>query len=435
MQTPDATQAHPRARAGRSRALPFLPPAALAVLLAALCLLFAQRCEKLGTVNDLWFGSDVWRHIEWAANPAERGRAAQHPGTFVLFKLHGALLRALDVAPERDRVLGYSLPVLVLASLATAAAATLLTRGERRRVEVLLILVAVGPLLVFGPMAESHVPGGAALLLQGVLVLSVLRGRDAGLSPQHLRWRMWTAVGLGALAVSATLPNLLPALVLLSAVWGVRRTLIGSLASVATLVAVALGLHLAGVRLWVSELALQVARDELAFLPPFHPLQLWWSVRGLLLHPFGMPLTMLTEWMHPVDGRLVTSLREREPTLLQLAACALWCTAIVLWARSPQRAPAERRFATTCALALAALIVFHSFVSSYEAYIFSAHAWPFVALPGVLAGLSGSPRQRRCIRLAVGLALLQTLLGILWLERLPGATGARWPPGGQEIGR
>lgn len=231
---------------------------------------------------------------------------------------------------------------------------------------------------------------------------------------------------MGLVAVSATVTNVLPALVLLTPLWGARRTLGVAAGFGAAVGLAAAALHLAGVRLGLTETALQVVRYELSVLPSFEPIQAWWSFRGLVLHQFGMALTELTTWTHPADGAIVTNLHDKEPTLLQLASFGLWCAGLVLWARDPRAPAAERSLVRSALLALGALVVFHSVASSYEAYIFSAHAWPYVAVPAAVVWLSPGRVARRCIAAAAVLALLQTLMGILWLVHLPGELGARW---------
>ncbi|HVS08495.1 MAG TPA: hypothetical protein VMS76_01380 [Planctomycetota bacterium] len=407
---------------------------AVVALLSALCLFYTGRFHHFATVNDLWFGSDIWRHVAWANDPSEAGRWQLHPGSFLLFDGYGRLLRALGLEPSPDELLGFAMPVIALVALGLVAAAERLARhgtgGRASPWAVAAVLAAVGPVVAFGPMPESHILGGTALLLQAVWVLSVLRDEAAGASGPQVRSRTAGAIALGAVAASFTVTNLLPATILLWALRRLRRPLVR-----AALVGALAGAALLAVHKLVAPLPLvwplvRTVRYEMSLLTPPHALQIGWSFQHLVLFQFGMPRTELITWTHPADGAVVTSIHSASATPLQWAAFALWLAAVGLWVRRGRAGePAERRFGAYCAAALLALLAFHVPFSAWEAYIFSPHAWPYVVVPGVLAWRWGMQARNRavilCVAAAVALSLLQTAYGLWWLEHLPGDTGSR----------
>lgn len=390
----------------------FLVPASLA--LCALYLLlgafFDARARTLTGSHDVWFGADVIRHIEWVVDWRSVSAARLHPGSFVLYKFYGLLLRPFGV--HRDTgMLAFSLPVVLLVSAALAWSArlsadlVLRTKNEfpgkgpySRRVSwlVLLLLLCFGPSLLLAPLPESHSLGGCALMLQALFLLATQKSLEEG-DRRSLR-RNGTLVFLCGLAASVfTIGNLVPAALLFGFLprperrRHVRAALLSGVALSAVWVAGGLikEMRPVGVR-GPAPFGSEFLYD-LRYVHEPTPASVWSSFRQLVVLQFGVPFTRLNQFPWDYEGLPVRRLYPDLTRMLGPAlACALAGSGLILWlSRSgPPSSRAIRRLRLgkrpwflACGLALLSIVAVHAFFATREAYLFAPHAWPFVALP------------------------------------------------------
>jgi hypothetical protein len=105
------------------------------------------------------------------------------------------------------------------------------------------------------------------------------------------------------------------------------------------------------------------------------------------------------------------------PTFLQATAFLLWIAGILMWMfRHEKKCIQNYIFISFCTLALFSIISFHCMYASGESYIFSAHAWPYLVLPGVIAfrnsWLKNDYWPITILIAAVALSILQMILGL-----------------------
>lgn len=407
-------------------------------LLAALCIAYSGHFPNLGRVGDLWFGADISRHIRWILQPDSQFRSHLHPGSFVLFKVWGFVLRALGIVPGMDTLVVFAVPVIMLTGIGMTVSVTLIVPSGPRsgimRTAMLVLLLVVGPILIFGPMPESHVLGGVALLLQAALTWRLMHATAGGkVEPNTQRWTA-LAIVCAAVATAVTLSNLVPAaILLLPVVWlHTLRGLLVRMALAATAAAAVAVVGIFSVSVESFRLAprlIRVVGYELRWLmlPDRHSIGR--SFEGLIVSEFGVPASALTTWQNPFTGLMVTSVGNLGVTGLQTAGFLAWCMGVLLWARPAGRGSPERWFLRYCLLAALSLIAFHSAYATDEAYLFSAHMWPYLVLPAVLAWTNGVRTGRVApvvfITAAVAFSAVQTGVGLAGLRGLPPTTGQR----------
>jgi hypothetical protein len=153
------------------------------------------------------------------------------------------------------------------------------------------------------------------------------------------------------------------------------------------------------------------------------------SINGMVTLQFGVPDTELT--IRPFLSRAVLAITA-VPTLWHVAAFSSWMTALIAWRR---RAPgsADASFVGLCLMALGSLVVFHTFYGDFETYLYSAHAWPYVVLPGLAVAMAAARSNARgpawLLAIALACAATQTVNGLRSLDRLPTQPGVLRPVG------
>ena len=414
---------------GRSTAGLALEVTALVVIFLSLGAWYALRFEHLGTVWDIWFGADIPRLIRWIEEPAYVERWHLHPLPILPLKAYGQLLDALRV-PSSPRLLPlYSLPLIVIVAVCITASARVLTGLSKGPVPSFVIaigLAAFASMLAFAPIPECHAAGGALLLLQASLVFEWLVSNPPEAQPSR-RLRTWILLS-GAAAAGFTLSNLMPAAILASPtllngrlkVWITVVVILAMGSGLVVLVANGQGVSMpALIRDWVYyEL-------DWTYMPT--PTTLRHSFTGLVTFQFGIPEVRLNTWQNPFDGTTVMSIAPREPGLLHYLALLSWVAGIAIWWLTRSGTARERQFVLLSAVAGASLIAFHSVYGSYESYVVSPHSWPYVALPGVIAGLAAYRQRRRLplalITAALVIACVQSGRGLRSLNGLPAQPG------------
>ena len=402
----------------------------VALLLMTLSIYYSLRFEKLGSSNDLWFGTDIARHVWWSSYPENWNRAHLHPVSFILYKSYGLILGQLGLLPDSNQLVIFAFPTILLTSLALTTAAQWLTPPHPSRmlmrITILSLFLLIGPLIIFAPMPESHVGGGIALLLQAALTLKFLRAEAEG---QRVYERIMIFL-FAALACGFSLSNCLPATILLLPLLPRQSQLGWWIASGVVAVVLVLCVHHflypLDIVAWMERQLVQ----ELAWvsLPDLDALRE--SFQNLVLLQFGVPFTEFVTWRHPDTGWTITSIAHRDATFLQGVTFLLWCTGIAIWVgKSRGRAVVEKRFLLLCAGSFLALVAFHTVYSPYDAYIFSVHLWPFLLLPGVLIWIDSLHTRYSgvvaCMTTAIALSVVQMILGFVILVNLSGTTDAQ----------
>jgi hypothetical protein len=207
----------------------------------------------------------------------------------------------------------------------------------------------------------------------------------------------------------------------------IRRGVVGVVVAITAILAVGEVFHTLVEPIALVSMVVRVIQSELRWLTVPSQQSFRRSFGGLILTHFGMPPSGLSTWQHPFNGMIVTSVRNLGMTAFQIAGLLLWCAGVLLWAWHGGRGSPERRFVQFALAAALSLIAFHTVYAAHEAYVFSAHIWPYLVLPGVLAWTDGV-RTRRfaqviCITAAVVLSAIQTGSGLMNLRGLPGNTG------------
>jgi hypothetical protein len=291
-------------------------------------------------------------------------------------------------------------------------------------------MLVVSPLVAFGPMPESHVLGGVALLLQSTFTLMALRAKAETVEGPDAWYWTTASVVCGVLATSFTLSNLLPASILLLPTVPSRWPK-PDVASVARIVTGVVTMVLVVYFLLGSVGVLSRAGNLVAYELRWFTLPNWKlleaSFRNLVMFQFGLPPTALYTWHDTLNSRMVTSVGIHGWTILQAVACGLWIAGTTVWVLSLNRNSPEYLFLLCCVTGALSLIVFHTSYATHDAYMFAAHIWPYIVLPGVLAWIE-NVRVRRfagaiCITIAVALSVLQNIEGLRVLLGLPGNTG------------
>jgi hypothetical protein len=428
----------------------------LGALLLALTALYVRHFPTVETINDTWFGADVARHLDWMVQGVP-GRAHLHPLSFALYRIAGRMYAALNLLPaaQKGAMIPGALPPILAASLAVPRVAHWLASrrvnaddesgrgGMKRQLTSAVLLVAISPLLIFAPVAESHVLGGLMLLMSAVLVLRVYdaEGETTNAAPPPevasvRRRRITLALLFGVAATGFSLSNLIPAGIMLGLVLRRRDSFRAALAL--TLVVLLEGALVA----WRGIFALTGAADgvvggaqvEQQWLGAPTLQNLYLSFHHLILSQFGIPWGYLKEYpaslaSHgvPFSGPFV------DGTLAPLSCCAavLWLLGVLIYARSLPARSRVVHFLRHCALILSIFVLFHAIYDPAESYIFAAHAWPFLILPGLLAwndalaALRDPGHRHRslailaCLGTAGVLSGLQSALAISHLLRLP----------------
>ena len=369
----------------------------------------------LADIGDLWFGTDIPRHIDWAVG-ASVDRAHLHPLSFALYKIFGAFLRLLGLrAPPIAFVACAALPAAA-ASFALVSAAPVFSAPGRGQTAHAAFNVAaaliVGSLLVFAPIPESHTLGGAALLLEAGCVYTLLELPLDAPAEKHLMRTVFFA----AAAVGMTITNALPATCLLLPLLasGMHRRALAKWLLLASLVLICLEVIAVAAEHFGSPTSDYSLSGEEAWMRVPHWRSMRAAVQALFVHNFGIPAMS-----HPRRGDLFgipyTLVVPREaPTRLQLGAGGLWIIGLIAWWRQTlQTHLAERQIVFCCLLALAGLLTFSSVYDPFEAYMVSAHAWPFILVP-LLVAVKNSLETRRylplyCLAACVVLSFAQTL--------------------------
>lgn len=438
--------------AHRLRTLRWLGPAfPLVAFLFWLSGVYTRRATPLTSSNDIWFGADVLRHADWAGRPAHVGSALLHPLSCVLYKLHGAFLALIGLPASRERLPLVALLPMLLGSLAlTWAASRLARRFVPTRPQVagwgfVGIGVLIGPLAVFGPMPESHLLGGAALLVQAVLTLEALEsahGRHLGHAPaanaaRDTRRQLSSPISLGSItphlmwagiATGCTLGNVLPAALLCLALPRARyrHRVRGVLLLVSSVIAFwALG---SVVKVPPARGGLiAAARAQLVYAAPPTIESLGKSAVELVVLSFGVPAVRAATYTSSLPGRPVRRLYpDAGRSRLAWAAAASMAAAVVLATLARRREGGRPDASLRVSLPpLLSLVALHSVYATREAYLFTAHAWPFLLLPAwalfrdsPFVDPEGAPSaMRTSARVLAGTAVI--------LASLQGAIGAR----------
>ncbi len=384
----------------------FIVPVALFL---ALSWAYSHPLPALTDRQNLWFGADIPRFSKnWMAG--QWFRAHLHPAVAFLFVAYGRVLSALGIDATRLPLPILALPVAVATSAATVfCVRTLPNSGEVSSQKWLLLVSAlvIGPCLLFAPIPESHVLGGAALLAQGTLVFDTLRaGADGN------RFRAIAVVVFGALAAACTVTNIVPAFFLLLTLLpriGAGKVLAGSL--VMTLLVVA-----SSFLAWIGNNDVSLGAEiqfERFFIRPPSVGSLVESFNNLVVKQFGIPRIEAGTNSDPIDpvfGLVVAS----GPPRLSIYAALLWWVGISWWSTGDRATRQQRLFVAACVAGIAWIVGLHGAYGTHECYLYSPNAWPLVLLPG-LAALS-SDRARRygpsiALKASVLLSCLQSAMG------------------------
>lgn len=400
-------------------------------LFMSMHLLVTSNLERLSSSYNAWFGTDVPRYLQWSTEVACIDRAHLHPLALLLYKC--ALgLNALGL--KASMLTWLSLLPASAAAVATAAAACSPPWGGDRRLRALWLVVAVcvGSAPLFAALPETHALGGSVLMLQTLAVMSALRSAASG-DRERFRSRCSLALGLGCIATGITLSNALPATILLASLLpgadpSARRHL--AVRAVWTASALAfLGADVVALQRFTGDqedeegavpgIAARFSREG-AYTTPPSPGSILTSFRAMVVHQFGVPPTEVVRHTESNGQKYPLIYVKDGGPLPQAIPCALWYLGIFLWLpRGYQAHPVERKVIIACLAATAALVAFHAAYCTFEAFMFSPHAWPFVVLPGLCILKARAPgRAGAPAFLLLGAALMSLAMSAFHLNSL-----------------
>jgi hypothetical protein len=398
-----------------------LTAAGLVAVFFLLAVLYETHFPVVVEQINVWFGADVIRYTEWMRDDSFRWFL--HPLCFALYRSYGKALALFGMTPTGISMAATGFPVILFSSFAMAlAAGVFLPPGERtflRVAGIAAVFLVVGPALLFGPTPESHMPGGAALLAEAAFLYDAIRARARGAPRRQALRRLGLAALFGGLAAGFSITNILPATLLFVphvAHVGLRpreRQIVKwSVASLVTLAVVGVLVVVMITHAWRLRAILE---NEGRFLHAPSIRSVAASVDASTTKQFGVPEIGVGMSQDPILPTRALVPREQfapAPTL----AFILWVGAIVLWCRRPETARGARHFALASLAAFLSMALFYAIYASHEAYLFSAHSWPFVVAPGVAALVANVHRPRLLevmgLAAAVSLGIFQTVVGI-----------------------
>jgi len=398
-----------------------LTAAGLAAAFILLSVLYETHFPIVVERLNVWFGADVIRYTEWMQG--EGFRWFLHPVCFVLYRVYGEALAVLGITPTGTSMAVTGLPVILFTSFGMAlAAGVVLPPGQRsflRVAGIAAVSLVVGPALLFGPTPESHMPGGAALLAEAALLYDGIRGRASGGTRRSALLRLGYAAFFGVLATGFSITNMVPATLLYLPLlahfelspreWQVAKRIARSLAALAVVGVVAL------VSITHAWRIRRIMEDESHFTHAPSIRSIAASFDASTAKQFGVPeigVSMSDDPILPTRGLAPRRQFAPVPTL----AFILWMAAIVLWYRRPETARWARHFALASLAAFLSMVLFYAIYASHEAFLFSAHSWPFLVAPGLAAIVDSlrTPRRAEVIGFAAALSLgiIQTVIGV-----------------------
>jgi hypothetical protein len=307
------------------------------------------------------------------------------------------------------------------------AAGVFLPPGERslpRVAGIAAVLLVVGPALVFAPTPESHMPGGAALLAEEALLYDGIRARARGASRRFALFRLGFAVLFGMLAAGFSVTNVIPATLLAVPLvahvglrpreWQIVKRVVMGLAAFAFVGVLVL---LTVTHAWRLR---AIMENESHFLHAPGLRSVAASVDASTTKQFGVPEIGVDMSHDPIlPTRALVPRRQFAP--LPTLGFILWLGAIVVWYRRPDTARWARHLALASLAAALSMVLFYAIYAAHEAYLFSAHSWPFLVAPGLAALVDNLHRPRRVevigLAAAVSLGIIQTVVGVASLFR------------------
>jgi hypothetical protein len=383
--------------------------------------------------NDFWFGADIQRHIDWATDHSKFSRGSRHPISLGIFKFYGLVLTFMGVFPKYAIFPIISLPVTLFTSftIAYSVRTILPERDFSGWVQILgvIMLVLIGSTLTFAHIPESHTFGGSTLLLQVILTWRFLKKYSDSDIFEHQRNKtllFLSIFGCAAIATGFTLSNLMPAIILLLAIPHLRerlftgsvlRTVVFSFA-VITFIVLIHSFIMSNPFLVVIQDQL---RGEIHWMRLINSETILLSFKNFLISQFGMGFTNLVALSE--NGKASIRVIPSTTSHIQIVAFICYVGTLIVWAwKNRKIAFIEVNFLLYCTAAFLSLLLFHSFYAVDEAYIFSAHGWPFLVVPGLIV-LRKSWLQHEWlpilfIILTVALCALQTILGLQALLQL-----------------
>lgn len=403
----------------------------LIILLLALSYLYSINIKEIVSVFDYWFGNDTVRYIQWITEPQYVDRYHLHPLSFLLYKFYGWFLLNSHILPENNLLPILSFPVILYTSFSIIFTVNLLLPFYKFptwiRFMAFLMLVIIGPVLIFAPVPESHLLGGASLLMQAVLVWHYLKlNNSTGISTEELNFKkkksIYAITFFAVLATGFTLSNLMPAVILMVAIPNLRPLILKTGAFIFCFLSC---FYLVHHFLFHFEFISPIRRMimmEISWLTAPDLSTLRFSINNLLLEQFGISSPRISSWTSPSgEENILVSLTSA--TYFQIFACLLYLSGIIVWMfQNKGKNHFELNFIFYCTFAFISLMAFHNLYAVNESYIFSAHGWPFLVLPGIIVLKNSWNTFNRkiivCILFALLISLIQLSDGIYKLLHL-----------------
>ncbi|CAN5567021.1 hypothetical protein BH23BAC1_BH23BAC1_32810 [soil metagenome] len=401
----------------------------LVIVYTFLSIRYSHYFENLLYGNDFWFGGDLSRHIYWTIDPDKSFRSHLHPVSFLLFKGLGWLLNSLNNLPEKLQIPVITIPIIVYTSIFMVMSTKLIVSLTKFpvwiHVAVIAAFVFIGPTLVFAPVPESHVLGGVSLLMQATLIWLWMQqegNSQSNFDDLEKKGIVGGIIIFAFLATGFTLSNLMPAIIMMLAIPVFRRTLIKIAIAVGVFLVLLLIIHKFIFNFPFITRSVSNIMKETAWLmlPHFNSIIL--SFKNLLLAQFGLSIIPeLQVWTS--DSGIEYYIEQSGPSIFQGIAFIFWVGGIIWYTfRNEKRSYPNLTFFVFCALSLLSIIGFHSFYATGESFIFSAHAWPYVVLPGVITIRNSFLKKDYGLIIilltAVALSMVQMTIGLDMLLKI-----------------
>ncbi len=251
--------------------------------------------------------------------------------------------------------------------------------------------------------------------MQAVLIWRIKTSQHTVFDYNYKNLVVWILI-FTILATGFSLSNLMPATIMMLSIssfrWPILKIVIG----------IGLGLMLILILhkfiFYIPEVS-QIARriiKEFNYIlyPGFSSFLL--SLINVVLAQFGVSIKpVIIQWINS-NNNLQFMVVKKGPTILQISASILYLSGILWYLINNIKSQVkEASFIFYCTLALFSIVIFHSFYATKESYIFSAHAWPYLLLPGLVALRNSWKNSQRLpvlfILLALLLTIIQTVIG------------------------
>jgi len=390
----------------------------IAFFFSVLSFFYETNLPFLTERMNVWFGTDIPRFVgEWVNGNSARFHF--HPLSFMVYSIYGAVLKITGFNPHDVPLAVMSLPVVVYVLFGISLFVGFISTRQQIsyvwRLLLLLSVILISPALIFTPVPESHMSGGVSLLLEANFVLVALRELCSERNFAKAQKSITVAILFCIFACGFSISNVIPAMLVLMPLlseFNVRQL------RLLLIVVIVTSIFIVIVLLMPDSPIIKIINSEKNFMmiPTLKSLAM--SFDALVIKQFGVPVIEVARSHDPVETMKIL-MPSNTFAPLSSFSFIMWSVSFWLWFRQKSTLKWEKHFFRACFAALFSMIIFYAIYANYEAYLFSAHSWPFIILPGIYAlGKSVQTRCKTeicCFICAICLSAVQTFFGMISL--------------------